>query len=315
MAATWSALLLEDHETTEKVFDAVSKACASPMGPTRTFVADAVAYLTEYVDACHNKKEERHLFPLLEARGVPRHGGPLAVMLAEHDKSKQLLAVVASAGRAFAGGDLGALAEFSQAFVQYAAVVKDHYWKERDILFNMAQRVLTAADAEAVLAGIAEVESSFGPDTHARYYAIAQRIIDAGGLEDLSFGLDRSVLAAMLNTLPVELSFVDAHDIVRYFSHENHEKIFGRTRGAIGTAVQNCHPPHSVHMVNAILADFKAGRRAVAEFWIEMGGKFLHIRYFPVRSDAGTYLGCMEVVQDVTGIRALTGQKRLLDPS
>ncbi len=313
MAVTWSALLLEDHETTEKVFDAVSKACASPMGPTRTFVADAVTYLTEYVDACHNKKEERHLFPLLEARGIPRHGGPLAVMLAEHDRSEQLLATVASAGRAFAAGDLTALPAFTQAFTQYAEVVKDHYWKERDILFNMAQRVLSPSDAETVLAGIAEVEASLGPDTHQKYYAIAHRIIDAGGLEDLSFGLDRSVLAAMLNTLPVELSFVDANDIVRYFSHENHEKIFGRTRGAIGTAVQNCHPPHSVHMVNAILADFKAGRRSVAEFWIEMGGKFIHIRYFPVRNDAGTYLGCMEVVQDVTGIRALTGQKRLLD--
>jgi hypothetical protein len=315
VAVTWSALLLEDHETTEKVFDAVSKACASPMGPTRTFVADAVTYLTEYVDACHNKKEERHLFPLLEARGIPRHGGPLAVMLAEHDKSEQLLATVASAGRAFAAGDMSALPAFTQAFTQYSEVVKDHYWKERDILFNMAQRVLSASDAEAVLAGIAEVEASFGPDTHARYYAIAHRIIDAGGLEDLSFGLDRKVLAAMLNALPVELSFVDANDIVRYFSHENHEKIFGRTRGAIGTAVQNCHPPHSVHMVNAILADFKAGRRSVAEFWIEMGGKFIHIRYFPVRDDAGAYLGCMEVVQDVTGIRALTGQKRLLDPA
>jgi hypothetical protein len=276
-------------------------------------VADAVAYLTEYVDACHNKKEERHLFPLLEARGIPRHGGPLAVMLAEHDRSEQLLAAVASTGRAFAAGDLTALPAFTQAFTEYVEVVKDHYWKERDILFNMAQRVLSEADAQTVVAGIAQVEAELGPDTHARYYAIAHRIIDAGGLEDLSFGLDRPVLAAMLNTLPVELSFVDAHDIVRYFSHENHEKIFGRTRGAIGTAVQNCHPPHSVHMVNAILADFKAGRRTVAEFWIEMGGKFIHIRYFPVRNDAGDYLGCMEVVQDVAGIRALTGQKRLLD--
>jgi len=313
VATTWFALLLEDHETTEKVFDAVSKACAAPMGPTRTFVADAVTYLTEYVDACHNKKEERHLFPLLEQRGIPRHGGPLAVMLAEHARSEELLGTVAATGQRFAAGDMAGLPAFAAAFNEYATLVKDHYWKERDILFNMAQRVLSPADAETVLEGIAQVEAELGPDTHARYYAIAHRIIDAGGLEDLSFGLDRTVVAAMLNTLPVELSFVDADDIVRYFSHENHEKIFGRSRGAIGTAVQNCHPPHSVHMVNAILRDFKAGRRNVAEFWIEMGGKFIHIRYFPVRNDAGTYLGCMEVVQDVTGIRALTGQKRLLD--
>ena len=313
MALTWFDLLLEDHETTEKVFDAVTKACASQLGPTRTFVADAVTYLTEYVDNCHNRKEERHLFPLLEERGVPRHGGPLAVMLAEHEQSATLLAPVAETGRAFAAGDLGVLARFAASFAQYATLVKDHYWKERDILFSMARRVLTESDAQTVLMGIGQVETALGPDTHERYYALAHRIIDAGGLEDLSFGLDRSVLAAMLNTLPVELSFVDANDIVRYFSHENREKIFGRTRGAIGTAVQNCHPQRSVHMVNAILADFRAGRRTVAEFWIELDGKFVHIRYFAVHDEKGTYLGCMEVVQDVAGIRSLTGQKRLLD--
>ena len=219
---------------------------------------------------------------------------------------------VAVSGRAFAAGDVGSLPRFAAAFDRYATVVKDHYWKERDILFNMARRVLSETDAQAVLTGIGQVEDALGPDTHERYYGLAQRIIDAGGLDDLSFGLDRTVLAAMLNTLPVELSFVDADDIVRYFSHENREKIFGRTRGAIGTAVQNCHPQRSVHMVNAILADFKAGRQSVAEFWIEMGGKFIHIRYFSIRDDKDAYLGCMEVVQDVTGVRSLKGEKRLL---
>ena len=120
------------------------------------------------------------------------------------------------------------------------------------------------------------------------------------------------MLAAILNTLPVELSFVDKDDIVRYFSHENGEKIFPRTRGVIGTAVQNCHPEKSVHLVNRILADFKAGRRAVAEFWIEMGGRFIHIRYFPVRSPKGEYLGALEVVQDAAGVRSLVGERRLL---
>jgi DUF438 domain-containing protein len=313
MAGTWHDLLVEDHETTEKLFDAVAKACASPNGPTRTFIADVVTYLTEYVDGCHNRKEEEHLFPLLEARGVPRHGGPLAVMLAEHEESRRLLAAVAEAGRAFARGDLTQLPAFTDAFDQYAALVKNHYWKENDILFAMARRVLSEADAAQVADGIARTEAALGRDTHDRYYAMAHRVIEAGGLEDLSFGLDRQTLAAMLNTLPVELSFVDADDTVRYFSHENREKIFGRSRGAIGTKVQNCHPQKSVHLVNAILADFKAGRREVAEFWIELGGRFVHIRYFPVRDPGGTYLGCMEVVQDVTAIRALTGQKRLLD--
>jgi DUF438 domain-containing protein len=100
---------------------------------------------------------------------------------------------------------------------------------------------------------------------------------------------------------------------VRYFSHEHLPKIFSRTRGVIGMAVQNCHPEKSVHMVNRILEDFKAGKREVAEFWIEMGGKHIYIRYFPVRGTDGRYLGCLEVVQDTTRIRSLEGERRLLD--
>ncbi|CAK0767059.1 Hemerythrin HHE cation binding domain protein [Gammaproteobacteria bacterium] len=313
MLKTWHELLVEDHETTEKLFDAVSKACASPNGPTRPFIADVVIYLNEYVDGCHNKKEENHLFPILEQRGIPSDGGPLAVMLAEHEQSKRFLAQVTKTGNAYAHGNLAILSDFVAAFNAYATLVKTHYWKENDILFKMAQRTLTDADVESVMAGIVKTEAALGPNTHEHYHAIARRVIAAGGLEDLSFGLEREILAAMLNTLPVELSFVDANDIVRYFSHENREKIFGRTRGAIGAQVQNCHPRKSLHIVNTILADFKAGKREVAEFWLEINGKFIHIRYYPVCDSSGIYLGCLEVVQDVTGIRALTGQKRLID--
>jgi hypothetical protein len=79
-------------------------------------------------------------------------------------------------------------------------------------------------------------------------------------------------------------------------------------------AVQNCHPPKSLHLVNQILADFKAGRRDVAEFWIDMNGRMVHIRYWPVRGSDGGYLGTLETVQDVTAIRQLSGERRLLDP-
>jgi hypothetical protein len=99
---------------------------------------------------------------------------------------------------------------------------------------------------------------------------------------------------------------------VRYFSHENLDKIFPRTRGAIGMQVQNCHPEKSVHLVNEILADFKAGTRDVAEFWIEMGGRKIYIRYWPVRGADGAYLGCLEAVQDITEIQKIEGEKRLL---
>jgi hypothetical protein len=105
---------------------------------------------------------------------------------------------------------------------------------------------------------------------------------------------------------------VDQDDTVAYFSHENGEKIFPRTRGAIGTNVRNCHPEKSVHLVEAILADFKAGRRQVAEFWIDVGPRKVHIRYWPVHARDGRYLGCLETVQDVAAIQRLTGQRRLL---
>ena len=177
----------------------------------------------------------------------------------------------------------------------------------------MAQRLLDATEAAEVVRGIEDVEASLGEGTRQRYYRLAQQLVDQAELRDLSFGLDREVLAAILNTLPVELSFIDHEDRVRYFSHEHGEKIFGRTRGAIGTAVQNCHPPKSLHLVRQIITDFKTGVRDEAEFWIEMGGRMVHIRYWPVRAEDGRYLGTLETVQDMSAIRRLDGEKRLLD--
>jgi len=312
MASQWFELLMTDHETTEKVFDAVTNAFQNPQGPPAETVASMLEYFTAYVDGCHNKKEEDHLFPLIERRGIPKTGGPLAVMLQEHEQSRAMLGALAPVARRYASGDRAALGELGERFAEYAALLKNHYWKENDILYPMARRVMSEADAQAVLDGIAATEAALGPDARAKYYGMAARIIEGGALQDLSHNLDRDVLAAMLNALPVELSFVDRDDRVRYFSHENHAKIFPRTRGAIGVPVQQCHPQKSLHMVTAILRDFKAGTREVAEFWIDMGGRKIHIRYFPVRSPQGEYLGCMEVVQDITAVQKLAGERRLL---
>ncbi len=312
MSEIWTELLMADHETTERVIDAVSRAFEAPGGPSKALIADTVDYFVSYVDECHNRKEEDHLFPLIERLGVPRHGGPLGVMLQEHEESKSLVARFASLGRQYAAGDANVLNELRSVFDVYGNLLKNHYWKENDILYPMARRVMNAEHAGAVTAGIETVEASLGPDTRQRYFALADRII-AGRLEDLVTGLDVNVLAAMLNTLPIELSFVDADDRVRYFSHENLPKIFGRTRGVIGMPVQQCHPQKSVDRVNAILSSFKAGTRRVAEFWIDLGGRKVHIRYFPVHDADGKYLGCLETVQDITDIQQLSGERRLLD--
>ena len=313
MSETWQDLLMRDHETTEKVFAAMEKPFTSPTGPDPARVAKFFDYVRNYVDRCHNQKEEQHLFPLIEQRGIPRRSGPLSVMLMEHEAASALLAKLEPLVQAYAAGDASNLDALRATFGEYAALCKDHYWKENDVLFPMAARVMSEADGAAVVRGIGQVEAALGANTRADYYRLAGELIQTGELKDLSFGVERGVLAAILNTLPVELSFVDADDTVRYFSHEQSEKIFPRTRGVIGARVQNCHPQKSVHVVNQILADFKAGKREVAEFWLELGPRFLHIRYWPVRDPGGRYLGCLETVQDVTGIRALTGKKTLLD--
>jgi DUF438 domain-containing protein len=313
MTETWQSLLMRDHETTEKVFAAMEKPFTSPAGPPPALVAKFFDYVRNYMDRCHNQKEEQHLFPLLEQRGIPRQSGPLGIMLLEHETARGLLAKLEPLVQAYATGDATKLEALRATFGEYVALCKDHYWKENDVLFPMAAQAMSEADGAAVIRGIEQVEAALGANTRADYYRLAGELIQTGELKDLSFGVEREVLAAILNTLPVELSFVDQDDTVRYFSHEQSEKIFPRTRGVIGVKVQNCHPQKSVHVVNQILTDFKAGKREVAEFWLELAPRFLHIRYWPVRDSGGRYLGCLETVQDVTGIRALTGKKTLLD--
>jgi hypothetical protein len=312
MNESWRELLMADHEITERVFAAAEKAFARKEGPSVGFVANLRSYLVEYVDRVHNQKEERTVFPFLEQAGMPVHGGPIAVMLAEHARAKELVGAIDEAARAVVVGDRSRLPDLKEAFGEYAELCKGHFWKENDILYPMAARMLPPEVQARIVPGIEAVEAAAGEGTRARYHALAEELVRTADLADLSYALDREVLGAILNTLPVELSFVDHEDRVQYFSHERSEKIFPRSRGAIGTNVRNCHPEKSVHLVERILSDFKAGRREVAEFWIDMGPRKVHIRYWPVRSEDGRYLGCLETVQDVAPIQKLTGQRRLL---
>jgi DUF438 domain-containing protein len=115
----------------------------------------------------------------------------------------------------------------------------------------------------------------------------------------------------LLQVLPVDVTFVDGDDRVRYFS-EGPARIFARSRAILGRKVQHCHPPSSVGVVEQILSDFRAGRQDVAEFWIQLHGRFVHIRYFAVRDESRAYVGTLEVTQDLTPLRALQGEQRLL---
>ena len=116
----------------------------------------------------------------------------------------------------------------------------------------------------------------------------------------------------MINKLPLDITYVDQNDRVRFFSNPE-ERFFPRSKAIIGRTVQNCHPPESVHIVEKILDAFKAGEKNKARFWIQMKGKFVLIEYYALRDDDGNYRGTIEVSQDLTELRELEGEQRLLD--
>lgn len=124
-------------------------------------------------------------------------------------------------------------------------------------------------------------------------------------------------IAAIFTHLPVDITFVDEGNDVRFYSGGK-SRVFERTPDIIGRNVLNCHSPDSVQIVFKILEDFRAGTRDTAEFWIQTKpgdneNRFIHIRYFAVRDPGGKFLGTLEVTQDVTEIQKLTGERKLLD--
>ena len=124
--------------------------------------------------------------------------------------------------------------------------------------------------------------------------------------------LSTETLEAIFDTLPVEVSFVDDTDTVRYYS-KGDQRIFRRTPAVIGRKVQDCHPQKSLYKVEQVVSDLKSGKRDVAEFWIDLKGRKIYIRYFAVKDKTGKYIGILEVTQDITDLQKITGEKRLLD--
>lgn len=124
--------------------------------------------------------------------------------------------------------------------------------------------------------------------------------------------LDSNLLEAILNAIPIEISFIDEKDEVKYFN-KNGDRIFPRPKTIVGKKVQQCHPQKSLHKVVQIIEAFKSEGKNVADFWINLNDRKIYIRYFPVRNKDGKYLGTLEVTQDITDIKEIEGEKRLLD--
>jgi len=239
----------------------------------------------------HYLRKEYQLFPILERHGAE---APPQVMWAVHDDVRKLLKKVREH---LERGDPTSL--MSDA-VLLLTTVEDMFFKEEKILFPMCLDFFTAEDWAAVKSG----EAEFGHPPAAAPTFAPGLSLPTGVLTPEQFKL-------ILATLPLDITFVDENDEVRYYSEG--DRIFPRSPVIIGRKVQNCHPPASVHVVQKILDAFRSGDKALAEFWIERRGRLVHIRYFALRDADGRYRGVLEVTQDVTAIRRLEGERRLLD--
>jgi len=254
----------------------------------------------------HYLRKENQLFPQLEAHDI---SGPSQVMWAIHDDIRALIKKTRNQLSAVQA------TEAINTLQDLLSTVREMIYKEENILFLMSLDTLSESDWVKVRQGEEEIgyawikpEGDWQPKAEAdeERAAAPEKIgLDTGYLP-------KDLINLLLTHLPVDLTLVDENDRVAYYS-AGKERIFPRSPGIIGRQVQRCHPPDSVHIVNKILDEFKAGERDAAEFWIQVGGKFIHIRYFALRTAEGVYKGCLEVSQDVTRIRQLKGEKRLLD--
>ncbi len=265
--------------------------------------ADWVRNIIEELRAVlkHYARKEQLLFPYLEKAGFY---GPSKVMWGKHDEVRGLFKAALAAGPA----------DFPAAAAALLEELGGMIFKEESILFPTALEKLKPSDwaeifRESAQAGYIFIEP---PAQAAEALDIARNMASlTGALVNLPSGsLPLEALTALLNTLPVDLTFVDAEDTVRYFS-EGRDRVFLRARSIIGRKVQNCHPPASLAAVEKILDGFKAGTKNTEEFWISLKGRLIHIRYFALRGGGGKYLGSLEVTQDITDVQKIKGEKRL----
>ncbi len=294
-------LMLENRECEKLVKEAETVTDYSKDKNRLLGILDKIALIDR-----HYLRKENQLFPILETKGIT---GPSKVMWALHDDIRGFMKDVR---KRITDGNMEKV-----AMEVLAKMVNDMIYKEEHILYPMALETLSEEEWGKVRKG--EEEIGYAWIKPAVQWKPSSESYQETNLGDRigSLNLDTGLLTAeqvnlLLTHLPVDISFVNEHDEVLYYS-ATPERLFPRSPGVIGRTVHNCHPPKSVDMVEKILAAFKAGTKNVAEFWIQMRGKVIHIRYFAVRDQAGTYRGCLEVSQDITEIQKITGNKRLLD--
>jgi DUF438 domain-containing protein len=264
----------------------------------------------------HYQRKEHALFSKLEKYGIT---GPSKVMWAKDDEVRDCIRrLEASLHQVAESRDSGQLQNIASGIGATAVrAVNEMIAREENILLPMSLNTLTEEDWADIWASspkygwcLVEPREGWQPSKPVIPEALSLPASDTFQMPGGHVSLQQ--LTAILSTLPVDLTFVDADDRVAFFS-EGPQRVFARSKAIVGRKVQNCHPPKSVDVVDRILHDFRTGAQDIAEFWIEFHGRFVHIRYFAVRDPKGAYLGTLEVTQDVSGIRALTGERRLLE--
>lgn len=261
----------------------------------------------------HYLKKENLFFPYMERYGIT---APPKVMWGVDDEIRAQIKEIQS--ELAQGGDWQQTKRKIQVVLQK---ITEMIFKEENIMLPMLTDVLTQDEWKH----IADESREFGycliddvpelnPAGKQNTQAVPQQKAEPGSVMLPTGTLNSEEIIGMLNTLPIDITFVDKDDTVRYFS-QGAERVFPRTKAIIGRKVANCHPPASVHIVEKIVEDLKSGKKDHEDFWIHMGEKFVLIRYYAVRSESGEYLGVLEVTQDIQPIQNITGEKRLVEPS
>jgi uncharacterized protein len=309
-----------ENEALRGVIATMTQTLAELPGTTKGGEAAAIALrlrqsFNELMDIDkHYQRKEHALFSCLERHGIT---GPSKVMWAKDDDVRSLLKQLGQCIQP----DPGAIDTWKASLLETAnkalKAVQEMIYKEENILLPMSLETLSEDEWAEVWSVspkygwcIVEPQEGYTPAVTVALESVSVPLAGALMLPTGNVSLEQ--LAAIFSTLPIDLTFVDADDRVAFFT-EGPDRIFARSKAIIGRKVQHCHPPRSVETVEQILSDFRAGRQSVAEFWIDFHEKFVHVRYFAVRNSDGAYLGTVELTQDLTPLRALHGERRLLE--
>lgn len=258
----------------------------------------------------HNLKKENILFPYFE-KLYPDHLC-VNVMWSMHDDARtSLKKLIENLER-----EEPSINEFNQVIGKLYFAVLPVIFREEYILYPVCRKVISQEIWDEMLEQSKEIGFAFvtGPDAFGKdkkKAVIKEPISDS--LIDLDTGkLSVEQIINLFNHLPVDITYVDENDEVRYFSNPKNRH-FTRSKAIIGRKVQNCHPHESIDVVNKIVESFRSGEKDSESFWIQIKGRFILIQYFAVRDENGNYKGVAEVSKDVTDIRKLEGEKRLVD--